>query len=90
MELDIYVIPYCYMCRLIVYFCLIMLTWHLSGEGGGVIMVYLTSYFVETRGDNKEIKVIFFDFLCYYNYIFVDQEGGCVGMAEGSVIFAKV
>lgn len=53
-------------------------------------MVYLTSYFVETRGDNKEIKVIFFDFLCYYNYIFVDQEGGCVGMAEGSVIFAKV
>lgn len=53
-------------------------------------MVFSTSYFAETRGDNKEIKVIIFDFLCYYNYIFVDQEGGCVGMAEGSVIFAKV
>lgn len=72
-----------------------MLTsWHLSGDqgmggGGGVIMVYSTSYFAETRGDNKEIKVIFFDFLCYYNYIFVDQEGGCVGMAEEIVIFAK-
>lgn len=70
-----------------------MLTsWHLSGDqgmGGGVIMVYSTSYFAETRGDNKEIKVIFFEFLCYDNYIFVDQEGGCVGMAEEIVIFAK-
>lgn len=69
MELDIYVIFYCYMCRFIVYFCLIMFIWYFLGEGGGggVIMVYLILYFVEIRGDNKEIKVIFFDFLCYYN-----------------------
>lgn len=63
--------------------------WPRDGGGGGLIMVYSTSYFAETRGDNKEIKVIFFDFLCCYNYIFVDQEGGCVGMAEEIVIFAK-
>lgn len=54
-------------------FIIMLTSWHLSGEQGmgrgGVIMVYSTSYFAETRGDNKEIKVIFFDYLCYYNYI---------------------